>query len=463
MECTQRGDARVSDRNEHSHEQRQPHARWKHATIAAAANLAANSGSFTLLGGANFATVGGLTNSGSITLGPASTLAVNGAFTQTSSGTLAVQLGGTPDGGQFGKLVATGTTTLDGDLDASLVGGYQGTVGDSFTVSSFPAHTGSFATMHLPSNPFIAYDAAVNDGSVVLTGEQTATNLAVHSIDSISPTTVSAGQNVTVTYTVINQGATTSASNWTDSVFLSTGTTLNSSAILLGRVTHSGTLAARATYQATLTAPLQGVALGNYHVIVETDSGGQVPDVNRGDDVLASTGTLSVDFDALTLGVSVSGTIASGQSIYYKLNLPAGQDINLTAALGKVGGAELLVGFRYLPDQATFDQISFAPNLTTQTLSLTSTLAGTYFILLRGEDVAASGTSFVLTAAAVPLSISSFEPTDVVERAPVQAGHAIPSFTPTVTLTIAGSQFSAATTVDLVQGGTVVHASRSPS
>ena len=37
----------------------------------------------------------------------------------------------------------------------------------------------------------------------------------------------------------------------------------------------------RAQYPATLTAPVPGLPVGSYHVIVVVDSGLQVPDINR--------------------------------------------------------------------------------------------------------------------------------------------------------------------------------------
>ena len=52
--------------------------------------------------------------------------------------------------------------------------------------------------------------------------------------------------------------------------------------MLLGRVKHTGAVAVGTTYQGTLPALLPGVLPGNYHVIVETDSQGVVPDLNRG-------------------------------------------------------------------------------------------------------------------------------------------------------------------------------------
>ena len=94
------------------------------ATIRGLANLAVNSGSFSLTGGVRFTTTGDFIHSGSLTVGAGSTLTVSGNYTQTSAGTLNTQLGGTPASGQFGQLAVTGTATLAGAFNLTLANGF---------------------------------------------------------------------------------------------------------------------------------------------------------------------------------------------------------------------------------------------------------------------------------------------------------------------------------------------------
>ena len=56
--------------------------------LAGIAGLAANTGTFVVSSGADFATVGSFANNGSLTVGQGSTLTMAGSFTQTSAGTL---------------------------------------------------------------------------------------------------------------------------------------------------------------------------------------------------------------------------------------------------------------------------------------------------------------------------------------------------------------------------------------
>src|SRR5262249_20161225 len=152
---------------------------------------------------------------------------------------------------------------------------------------------------------------------------------------------------------------------------------------------------------------------GQYFVLVETDSGGQVPDAHRSNNVRASATRISVDYQTLTLGGSVNGSIAAGQDVFFKLILPPGQNVQITGTFGVASAAELLVGYRYVPTEATFDQFAFTPGQSTGTVTLTNTQTGSYFIRLRGQSAAGLSTTFTLSAQTNPLGISAFSPTTV--------------------------------------------------
>ena len=114
--------------------------------ITGIAGLASNSGTFTVTNGAHFTTAGDFTNSGSLTVGPGSILTVAGNFTQTSTGTLNDQIGGTPASGLFGQVDVTGTATLAGTFNLTLVNGFSPSSGQTFDVMSFASATGNFTS-----------------------------------------------------------------------------------------------------------------------------------------------------------------------------------------------------------------------------------------------------------------------------------------------------------------------------
>jgi hypothetical protein len=402
--------------------------------------ILANSGVLTLQNTPTFSIEGSLANSGNLTIGAGSTLTIGGGYTQTSSGSLDVQLGGPPAGGDYSRLNVSGSAALDGTLAISETNGYVPRAGDSFRVMGYPQESGSFATIQgLNAGRSEVLEAVVGETGVRINSLIDAADLAVSSITA--PAGGVPGQAVAITYTVQNtQNFATSATSWVDSVYLARGTVLDASSKLIGRVQHNGSVAGGGTYSETLTAPLPGVVPGNYHVIVICDSRGLVPDVNRANNTLASTAEISVDMSALTPGVPASGTIDNGQDIYYRVDLPAGPLVRITANFAAPAGGAVYVRYQDVPDQATYDQVAFDPTQAQQQIVLNGTQAGTYYILLHGREGSTGGQPYSITVQEVPFQILSVTPNQG-----SNAGQA--------TLTVLGSELSPTTTVSLVGPG----------
>ena len=88
-----------------------------------------------------------LTNVGRVEPGAsAGTLTIDGDYTTYGDGTLAIELGGTA-ASEFDQLAITGTATLDGTLDLSILTGYEPQHGDTFEILTATSITGEFATI----------------------------------------------------------------------------------------------------------------------------------------------------------------------------------------------------------------------------------------------------------------------------------------------------------------------------
>ncbi|WP_201979721.1 IPT/TIG domain-containing protein [Hymenobacter rubidus] len=86
------------------------------------------------------------------------------------------------------------------------------------------------------------------------------------------PIDVVAGQQVTIPYTIRNQGVgTTLEGDWDDGVYLSTSPSVNGSVVRIGTFRHPGTLAAGASYSGSITATIPAYLSGNYYVFLVTD------------------------------------------------------------------------------------------------------------------------------------------------------------------------------------------------
>jgi T5SS/PEP-CTERM-associated repeat protein/autotransporter-associated beta strand protein len=120
----------------------------------------------TTLGGSG--TVGGITiNAGGI-LAPGDSpgiLTVNGNYNQTSGGVLNVEIGGAAPGAGFDQVAVSGSATVGGTLNLSLVNGFRPTVGQTFAIITSSSETGNFSTIN--SSGFTVRSDASNAGIVL--------------------------------------------------------------------------------------------------------------------------------------------------------------------------------------------------------------------------------------------------------------------------------------------------------
>ncbi|HVS35748.1 MAG TPA: PKD domain-containing protein, partial [Gemmataceae bacterium] len=92
------------------------------------------------------AVTGDVYNAGVLSLGDPAVLSINGNYTQTSNGVLNIEIGGTnPATPDFDQLLVSGTATLNGTLNVSLINGFTPTVGESFEILTFGLRSGDFA------------------------------------------------------------------------------------------------------------------------------------------------------------------------------------------------------------------------------------------------------------------------------------------------------------------------------
>jgi RHS repeat-associated protein len=374
-------------------------------TTSQAAGVAIQAGTFSGPGSIK----GNVTNAGSLDLGTApGSLSVTGNYTQAATGTLGVKLGGTAPGSQYDQVHVTGSATLGGTLDISLVNGFGPSAGQAFQVLSYAGSGGSFAAINgLEQDNQATLKPVINPTDFTLQAIATAPNLVATGV-TVPPGAVVPGQPITVGFTVKNLGGTSLGGSWVDSVFLSGSPTLDANSLLIGKVPHAGGLAVNASYAGSLTAPLPGVPDGTYYVLVEADSQKLVGDSDRGDNTLASP-PLDVAVPALSLDAPVAGTVADGQDLYYRVTVPPGEDVRLEAQFAAPAEAEFLVSRFQVPTRSQFDQVYPDVADLTQDLVLPASQPGSYFIHLHGREGAGGGRSFTLRAAAAPFAVQGFD------------------------------------------------------
>jgi hypothetical protein len=116
-----------------------------------------NSGTLDLANGVTLTS--NVTNFGILDLGGVNVgvATISGNYTQTSAGTLNIRLGGT-SAGQHDQLNITGSASLSGTLNVSVVNGYVPQVGDSLTFLTYASISGDFTSENgLNSSPGVTF------------------------------------------------------------------------------------------------------------------------------------------------------------------------------------------------------------------------------------------------------------------------------------------------------------------
>ncbi len=245
-----------------------------------------------------------------------------------------------------------------------------------------------------------------------------------------------------------NQGAVNAHGGWLDSVYLSATSSITSSSILLGSVTHAGGLTAGNSYNGSLTAAVPALAPGNYYVIVLADSHYNVADSDRSNNTLAATtGQLAVSVPGLTLGTPVNGAFtAANQDQYYQVTVPAGGSlvVALTSSAGS-GATALYVSQGAAPTLYNY-QFAATANQPNQSLSVPNVAGGVYFILVHSVSGAAATADYTLNVtqtSALGVSATSLS----------SAGNA-----GDVTVEVDGTNFAANVSANLTLGATTISA-----
>jgi protocatechuate 3,4-dioxygenase beta subunit len=416
------------------------------ATISGLGALAENDGAFALLNSATFTTPAStFANTGLLTLGVATNLSFAGAFTQTSTGTLAEQVAGSPESNQFGLGTITGTANLGGKFLLKLANGFTPTAGQAYSVLTFASAPSNFATFLGFGSTF---SEAANPTGFDLYAFQNPADLQASNV--AAPATDVAGQQITVTWQVSNEGPASATGSWQDSVYLSPTSAINASSILLGTAAHGGGLSVNGTYSGSLSVIVPPLASGSYYVIVQVDSRYQVSDANRGNNSAAATGQLSLGLPSLSLGMPLNDSFTvADQDRYYQLSVPAGGALSIALQSAAASGATALYASQgTLPTPYNAQVSSVIANRPNQTVTVPQVLTGgIYYILAHSISGAAATSGYTLsTSQSTALSVAA-------PALPYTGGNA-----GNATIEIDGANFGPDTTAKLTLGATTLNA-----
>ena len=244
------------------------------------------------------------------------------------------------------------------------------------------------------------------------------------------------GQFATINYTVTNQGNDTALGSWSDALYLSSDNQWDINDTLIGLSQHSGDVAVGDEYNGSLNAILPAVVPGDYHVLLHSDIRNQVPETDEENNKVASIGKVTIDFESLNVGGTVTGSLAQGQEVYYKIDAQAGQAIRLQLDSANNNAVnELYIRYGDMPTRGQFDYTAEDPFQADPEFVVPVEQDGTYYVLVYGNSVNSSG--YTLSATDIPFSVINVETNTV-----GNVGEA--------TLRVEGARFDSGTSFELI-------------
>ncbi|MHC1708715.1 MAG: CARDB domain-containing protein [Bacteroidales bacterium] len=149
----------------------------------------------------------------------------------------------------------------------------------------------------------------------------------------IAPPNASNRENVTIQWTVQNQGVNPATGNWYDRIYITNSLTLNTStAFFVGSVIHHGPLAPDDAYTTSLQVTIPSQITGQYYFFVFTDALLNVFEFNQEENNIkrCNNATNILGADLISTQFVVPATGGSGQSVslsYYSTNQGQGKII----------------------------------------------------------------------------------------------------------------------------------------
>ncbi len=203
------------------------------------------------------------------------------------------------------------------------------------------------------------------------------------------PQSANVGENVQISWSLLNIGLNIAQGNIKDAVYLSIDSTWSSDDIMLGSLQYDVNLAANSQEQRTDTFLLQGVPAGDYYVVVRTNILNALNENSYTNNKAVSLMTMHVDYPSLYIDQEEQVQLNSGQSVYYKLEVGPEYEhqtlsCKLTASSPNVSNG-LYIAYSSAPSASNFDWSATMPYVQEQEILIPSLNQGTYYIMATGQ------------------------------------------------------------------------------
>lgn len=273
----------------------------------------------------------------------------------------------------------------------------------------------------------------------------TPADLMVKSISA--PARITAGEPVTISYILQNNGEYPATGMLRDVLYMSTDNQWDKDDVMVGVVTNEISLEPGNETVRTVTGRITNMPEGTYYLIVRTNSTHNIAETNYDNNMVVQSNACNVEFASLSLG----GSVKVNTSGMYKLPLYGGVEgktIGLYLSTPEDITAGLYTSYESVPSTARYDRAATDLEQTEQEVLIPNVQEGTYYIL--AQDNAAVNRSLADFSQSSGNSNSSYMAT----INSFVVGPAMPTETTTsMTLSAREVQFGA-TTLSIKEGGT---------
>jgi len=225
-----------------------------------------------------------------------------------------------------------------------------------------------------------------------------------------------AGEIITINWTVVNNGLNSLVGSAEDQFYLSRDKKWDLSDVYLGSNRSNVTLAQNGSRTHTASFRSVNASVGPYYVIVRTDSKNQIPETDENNNETASVYPIVLDVKELVLYAETDTVLAHKGSMLYKVVIPDSlqNETLLVELTGEDQGNhnELYIRYGDAPTRNVYDAGFSRPFSGNQEAIISAMKPGTYYVMVYGENEQAHSQLITLKASILHFEIRSVK-TDV--------------------------------------------------
>lgn len=270
-------------------------------------------------------------------------------------------------------------------------------------------------------------------------------DLLVSSI--VVPPTGVTGDDITIEYQLRNNGLNPATGTMRDVIYFSQDQTWDINDPTFGQLQGNINIAPQGEITRTVSAELEGVAVGDHYVIIRTDILNNIYENNDTNNTTVSTAQMNVTVPQLFIDSLTIDTLENANGLCYRIEVPANlldETMLISLTSGSIFGAnEMYLRYGNLPTRVIYDYSHSQPFEANQEVLVPNLVPGTYYLLVYGVTTSGPSQHVDLLAEILPFAIRNVN---------AELGCNTGQFT----LEVNGSKLSADMTVHLVQSGDTI-------